>query len=306
MREKRLITFIVLILTVLAFSGCGIHVISSDGDEIVDVSPFGVRVDAGDTKVNVELGNINVDTQDNSVNIKTGDIKVGWAGESEEAERAYPAVYGEEIKKLDLDLEMGNVNIIKSNDGKVSYDYTVKVNGPSDEKCREIADSLVLSVKRDGSEIRFRDAVKDSGKNVSDWIRKNYDSFYSASFTVNVYVTDDIESIEADVDLGAVSADDISAKYYVSIDMGNFTGKGIAFTGDSKINTAMGNIEIDLSDIKSAKADLSVDMGNITVKAPDTPTVNCESDFTGYSGTATYQGGLVIEAETAMGDVKFK
>ena len=88
--------------------------------------------------------------------------------------------------------------------------------------------------------------------------------------------------------------------------MGNFTGKEIAFTGDSDIDVDMGNIDIDLSAVKEAEVDLSTDMGNISVKSPETPVTNTDADFIGSTESAVYPGGLVIEAKTDMGSVNIK
>ena len=184
-----------------------------------------------------------------------------------------------DIKELDVDASIGDLNIKYGAEPSVYYEYPkgyepqIKCVGGKvtiEEKAPKRVDASILNKK------------------------------YSLVITLPEDVQ--LEKVNIDMDMGNVKFNNIevAGRFDVSADMGNVEIKSVK-CGDFSASLDMGNLEIDYLECQSADAD--VYMGNIELKSVKCDNITADADM---GNIEVYGDYAKITANCAMGNLEVK
>lgn len=192
------------------------------------------------------------------------------------------------LKKLTLDLDIGDVNFITEKgltDARIEY------------KNRDSRFESDFVFKDSGSYFNYK-APKGFNFNVEDTLKD-----MKKKFTLTIYLPEGFEmnKLDATLDMGDLSLGSLKVKDLTAeLDMGNCTAD--ALTADtSQFELDMGNFTAGLLDVRSAEIDLS--MGNLEITTVNAYDFTVDNDM-GDIKIGLLTGAQKIDLDTDMGTIE--
>lgn len=170
------------------------------------------------------------------------------------------------ISVLDIDIEIGNINVEYSDSGKTELTLGCKAFADGKDVCNEIISHISAKSEAKDDTLFIRLVEEDTGEEIIEWLGKNIPDCrieLDAHITVPTYM----ENFSAKVDIGNISLIGLNGSFDTSADVGNITCSGLEVTGSSEIKCNTGNITMN-DIIYKADTEMSSVVGNISFDLP--------------------------------------
>ncbi|WP_410771936.1 hypothetical protein [Fontibacillus sp. BL9] len=180
-----------------------------------------------------------------------------------------------------------------------------------EDDLKSVFEQATVSIKPDGNKVEiYTHAKDDPGKNLWEWGQKNLNySEFSIDYVIGL--PEGISTFDIDSDVGDVSLAGLKGSYQIKNDVGSIEVMDASITGESKISTATGSIDLGISRMESGGSlSVKADIGSIDVDLTDLPDVDLETkaDVGDISGAPKGKsqrgsGGPLLSLETSVGSI---
>lgn len=219
----------------------------------------------------------------------------------------------EKASKLDIDIEVGKVEIEYGNTKNVDIDIKYTSNGISEEKVSAALENAKVTAEVKGDTLYIKSVEKDFDTRFVN-LTADLDIILPSEFSDFVIESDvgDIRlnklngSFDITADVGNVKLDSLVGKFKVDADVGNVDCDNLTINGNSEINADVGNIDISLESVDECNLQLVADVGDIDV---DTQGLDFEEkseskDYVGKKQVVVIDGKCNVTLKADVGTVK--
>lgn len=157
----------------------------------------------------------------------------------------------EKASKLDIDLDVGKVEIKYGDTKNVDIDIKYTSNGTSEEKVDAVLESADVMVKVKGDTVSIESSEKDFDNR-----------FVSLTTDLEITLPSEFSDFVIDSDVGDIRLDKLKGSFDITADVGNVQLDSLV--GEFKIVAGVGNIDCDYLTVKK-DSDIKANVGNIDV-----------------------------------------
>lgn len=175
----------------------------------------------------------------------------------------------EEVKDgevLNIDNNVGNFRIDKSNDSKIVIEIHKKVKGISSEDKKNILDNMNVSLKRDGKNLNIEVRTKD-GADFWQWQKQEFHSF-SGSIDFDISIPGEIKEISTKTGAGNIDIKEVNSLITAKTGAGNVTVEDVSAYGNTEIKTGTGNIRFSGKIDEAESFTATTGVGNVDFSVP--------------------------------------
>ncbi|RCX19755.1 hypothetical protein DFP94_104209 [Fontibacillus phaseoli] len=244
---------------------------------------------------------------------QTVDSQVNKLKESGEALELSTSAPVGAASEFTLENAVGDIEVkqITGNEITVEVKIWTQKRTSRENDLKSVFEQATVSIKPDGNKVEiYTHAKDDPDKNLWEWGRKNLNySEFSIDYVIGL--PEGISTFDIDSNVGDVSLTGLKGSYQVKNDVGSIEVKDAGITGESKISTATGSIDLGVSLMESG-GNLSVkaDIGSIDVNLADSLNLDMETkaDVGDISGSPKGKsqrgsGGPLLSLETSVGAI---
>ncbi|MDF2543653.1 MAG: putative rane protein, partial [Herbinix sp.] len=192
----------------------------------------------------------------------------------------------------------------------IEVDY--EATGEEEEQLDAILDQVDIETTVEDNQLQILFVKKDSDQNIWRWMKNEYkDSNYNLSVNLDITIPKTIKEFDLTTNLGDLSLNQVEGAIDAYTALGSITAKNVLFTGDSKLETSLGDINcsFDRSTKDKSELKLKTDLGNVKIDtnglSVDYTEEKTEAMLT--DSTELLIGGVSkLKADTALGKISVK
>ncbi len=246
-----------------------------------------------------------------TVSVNGNEVKFNAKKEGTERVNIEP----EKATKLDVNVEVGKINIEYGKTKTVDVECSYVVRGTNDKKVSSAienlkfdskvkGDTVYLSVDNDDFDTRFVNVTTD----LDIVIPSEFSDFTIESDVGDVKLNDLIGTFDIQADVGNVFLDNIKGDFEISADVGNVNCSDISITDDSEIVADVGNVDVLLKKVAKCNLKITADVGDIDL---DTNGLSYEEketskDYVGKKSEVIIDNKCTAKLSASVGSVKMK
>ncbi len=280
MKTKIALIAILSLLCIMTLTGCRISINTGTGKE---------------PKVDVKIPGIDVEFNESN----DGDEALTNGSTSEEPSLA--------AKFLKIQNEMGDIQIKVSDDRELKVNYKVKVRGGSEENRDKAAGLVSVAPKTLGNETLIRPLI-DGNEKVGEYVRDKFSSTMTVTVELEIFVPAQYTGFAVQDAMGDITLEGLKGGITIQSAMGNVKADDIVVTDNSRIESAMGNVDVSMAGVHTENTSLDIEsaMGDIHLYTKGLKTSGMDVKDEGISGSfkVTLDDKLQVSGKAAMGNAK--
>lgn len=248
-----------------------------------------------------------------SVSINGNDVAVNGDWDFKETKSETLNVEPEKAIKLDVDIEVGKVNIVYGNTKKVDVDVKYTSNGMSEEKVSAALENARIITEVKNQTVYIKSAEKDFDTrfvslttDLDITLPSEYSDFTIESDVGDIKLDKLKGSFDITADVGNVKLESLVGDFKINADVGNIDCDNLTIKDDSEINADVGNIDLSLESVDECNLQLIADVGDIDV---DTQGLDFEEkseskDYVGKKQEVVIDDKCNVTLKADVGNVK--
>lgn len=223
---------------------------------------------------------------------------------------------GDSASKLTLDNSVGNVEIQGTKGNEVTVKAKIWAHKSTFRKVdlQEVLDQAAVSITPEGEGLIVSTHAKDDpDRSLWEWAKEKYNySEFSIDYTIGL--PEHITDFRVTNNVGDITLTGLSGSYDVDNDVGRIVIVDAGITGESKVNTSTGSIELSIGRMESGgNLYVNADIGSIEATLADS--VNCDletnADIGGVDGAPKGKskrggGGPLLSLNASVGAITVK
>lgn len=184
------------------------------------------------------------------------------------------------MTELVIDHEVGDIEIVagKGDQIKVTAEVVAQDRKSTSEKLTKVFEQAEVSIQKDGNQAHILTHAKDDPKrSLWDWGQSTYNySEFGINYTIEL-PADIITAYQVSNNVGDVSLNGLSGTFRLNNEVGEVDLVSAGFTGASKIKVSTGSVKLDIDSLdKKGTLEVNTAIGDIQVDLDES--VDCSID----------------------------
>lgn len=207
-----------------------------------------------------------------SISVNGNEVSVNDNWDFKETKSEVMNIDPEKATKLDIDIEVGKIEIEYGDTKNVDIDIKYTSNGISEEKVSAALESAKITAEVKDKTVYIKSSEKDFDTrfvNVTADLDITLPSEFS-DFTIVSNVGDiDLDKLNGSFDItanvGNIELDSLVGDFKVKADVGNIDCDNLTIKDDSEIEANVGNIDVSVESVSECKVDISANVGDADI-----------------------------------------
>lgn len=178
----------------------------------------------------------------------------------------------ENASKLDIELEVGKIEIVYGDTKNVDIEIKYTGNGISEEKVSAALENAEITAKVKDKTVYIKSSEKDFDNRFVN-LTADLDITLPSEFSDFVIESDvgDVRldrlkgSFDISADVGNVKLDSLVGKFKINADVGNIDCDNLTIKDDSEITANVGNIDVSVESVSECNVEISANVGDADV-----------------------------------------
>ncbi len=219
----------------------------------------------------------------------------------------------EKASKLDIDLEVGKIEIVYGDTKNVDIEIKYTSNGISEEKVSAALESAKVTAEVKDKTLYIKSSEKDFDNrfvNLTTDLEVTLPSEFS-DFNIESDVGDiNLDklkgSFDISADVGNIKLDSLVGDFIVKADVGNIDCDNLTINGDSEITADVGNIDVSLESVFECEVEISANVGDadIDTQGLDFTEKTESKDYVGKKKEVVIDDKCTVTLKADVGTVK--
>ena len=178
----------------------------------------------------------------------------------------------ENASKLDIELEVGKIEIVYGDTKNVDIEIKYTGNGISEEKVSAALENAEITAKVKDKTVYIKSSEKDFDNRFVN-LTADLDITLPSEFSDFVIESDvgDVRldrlkgSFDISADVGNVKLDSLVGAFKINADVGNIDCDNLTIKDDSEITANVGNIDVSVESVSECNVEISANVGDADV-----------------------------------------
>lgn len=281
----------------------------------VNVNVGGIKVDVnddaddGEDRVKVDIGggikvnvskdgeDVDVDLGDFNFNFDGSDFDLGdWSLNFDEKlvdENDYDFETDKNTSELGIDVNIGNINIKRSDDSKTHLALEYTIYADDDEACQDVRKHIKAVADTNGKKMEIKLVESKTGEDLDKWLRNNIPDCY-VKYNFDLSVPSFINNINVEDNIGDITLAGLKGKINCSTNVGKVECSGMEFTDVSEISSKTGAVSV--TDSKyNADTDIYTNTGELKFELPRSGSGKADITLSTKTGSIKVSGDSSYE-----------
>lgn len=178
----------------------------------------------------------------------------------------------ENASKLDIELEVGKIEIVYGDTKNVDIEIKYTGNGISEEKVSAALKNAEITAKVKDKTVYIKSSEKDFDNrfvnltaDLNITLPSEFSDFVIESDVGDVRLDRLKGSFDISADVGNVKLDSLVGAFKINADVGNIDCDNLTIKDDSEITTNVGNIDVSVESVSECNVEISANVGDADV-----------------------------------------
>ena len=219
----------------------------------------------------------------------------------------------ENASKLDIELEVGKIEIVYGDTKNVDIEIKYTGNGISEEKVSAALENAEITAKVKDKTVYIKSSEKDFDNRFVN-LTADLDITLPSEFSDFVIESDvgDVRldrlkgSFDISADVGNVKLDSLVGAFKINADVGNIDCDNLTIKDDSKITANVGNIDVSVESVSECNVEISANVGDadIDTQGLDFTEKAQSKDYVGKKKEILIDDKCTVTLKADVGSVK--
>lgn len=219
----------------------------------------------------------------------------------------------ENASKLDIELEVGKIEIVYGDTKNVDIEIKYTGNGISEEKVSAALENAEITAKVKDKTVYIKSSEKDFDNrfvnltaDLNITLPSEFSDFVIESDVGDVRLDKLKGSFDISADVGNVKLDSLVGAFKINADVGNIDCDNLTIKDDSEITTNVGNIDVSVESVSECNVEISANVGDADVDTQGlTFTEKAQSkDYVGKKKEVLIDDKCTVTLKADVGTVK--